>query len=47
MCVDDPLKEENLLKEVGRGIFIIRSLMDKVEFENTPEGVRVTMTKTV
>ena len=46
-CVDDPLKEENLLKEVGRGIFIIRSLMDKVEFENTPEGVRVTMTKTV
>ena len=46
-CVDDPLKEENLLKEVGRGIFIIRSLMDSVDFENTPEGVRVTMTKTV
>lgn len=46
-CVDDPLKEENLLKEVGRGIFIIRSLMDSVDFENTPEGVRVTITKTV
>ncbi len=46
-CVDDPLKEENLLKEVGRGIFIIRSLMDSVEFENTSEGVRVTLTKTV
>lgn len=46
-CVDDPLKEENLLKEVGRGIFIIRSLMDSVDFENTPEGVRVTLTKTI
>lgn len=45
--IDDPLKEENLLKEVGRGIFIIRSLMDSVEFENTPDGVRVTLSKTI
>lgn len=44
-CVDDPLKEENLLKEVGRGIFIIKSLMDSVEFENRPSGVRVTLIK--
>ena len=36
--VPDPLAEENLLKEVGRGIFIVRSLMDDLRFERTPEG---------
>jgi len=36
--VPDPLAEENLLKEVGRGIFIVRSLMDDLEFERAPEG---------
>jgi serine/threonine-protein kinase RsbW len=34
--VADPLAEENLLKEVGRGIFIVRSLMDDVQFEQNP-----------
>lgn len=33
-----PITEENLLKEVGRGIFIVRSLMDKVDFIFKPEG---------
>lgn len=33
-----PITEENLLKEVGRGIFIVRSLMDKVDFIFKQEG---------
>jgi serine/threonine-protein kinase RsbW len=41
--VPDPLAEENLLKEVGRGIFIVRSLMDDLEFERAPEGGMVVM----
>ena len=45
--VDDPLKEENLLKEVGRGIFIVRSLMDSVDVQATPNGSVVTMTKKI
>ena len=30
--IPNPVAEENLLKEIGRGIFIVRSLMDNVEF---------------
>jgi serine/threonine-protein kinase RsbW len=36
--IPDPLAEENLLKEVGRGIFIARSLMDDVKYERDPGG---------
>ncbi len=36
--VPDPLAEENLLREVGRGIFIVRSLMDQMKYEQTDEG---------
>lgn len=39
--VKNPLKEENLLRESGRGIFLMRTLMDKVEFEPTPKGTQV------
>ena len=45
--VDDPLAEENLLKEVGRGIFIVRSLMDKVEIKPNEHGTTVTITKAI
>ncbi len=45
--VPDPLKEENLLKEVGRGIFIAKSLMDDVTFETQPNGSTVTMEKDI
>ncbi|MEX0647291.1 MAG: ATP-binding protein, partial [Balneolaceae bacterium] len=31
---DDPLQEENLLKEGGRGIFLIRQICDEVEFRD-------------
>jgi len=45
--LDDPLAEENLLKEVGRGIFIVRSLMDSVDIELTKEGAKVTFTRDI
>ena len=37
----NPLKDENLMRESGRGIFLMRTLMDKVEFEQTREGMQV------
>ena len=39
--VPDPLEEKNLLKTSGRGIFLMRSLMDKVLIKVTPEGTEV------
>jgi serine/threonine-protein kinase RsbW len=44
--VDNPIEDENLLKEVGRGIFIVKSLMDKVVFKSKPgEGTTATLIK--
>ena len=40
----DPLDPKNLLKESGRGIFIMRSLMDDVSFSFSPEGTKVQFT---
>jgi serine/threonine-protein kinase RsbW len=37
------LAEENLLRENGRGVFLIRSLMSSVGFEKFPDGWEVTM----
>ena len=37
----NPLKEENLHRESGRGIFLMRTLMDKVEFEHLSSGMQV------
>jgi serine/threonine-protein kinase RsbW len=45
--IEDPVSEDNLLKEVGRGIFIVRSLMDKVEIEPSKSGTKITLTKDV
>ena len=39
----DPLLPENLLKPSGRGIHIVKSLMDSVEYEFTPHGTRIVM----
>lgn len=39
--VANPLKEENLLRESGRGIFLMRTLMDRVEFERIKGGYQV------
>jgi len=44
--VADPLKEENLLKADGRGMFFMRSFMDEVAYTFPPEGgTRVRMVK--
>jgi serine/threonine-protein kinase RsbW len=40
-AVANPLKKKNLLKESGRGIFLMRTLMDKVEFQQTAGGMEV------
>lgn len=39
--VANPLREENLLRESGRGIFLMRTLMDRVEFEAVKSGYQV------
>jgi serine/threonine-protein kinase RsbW len=39
--VGNPLAKENLLRESGRGIFLMRTLMDKVEFEVGRSGTLV------
>ena len=39
----DPLAEENLLRENGRGVFLMRSLMESVDFERFPGGSKVIM----
>ena len=39
----NPLAEENLLRENGRGVFLMQSMMDTVEFDKTPDGAEVIM----
>ncbi len=38
----DPRDPKNLLKENGRGIFILKTLMDKVTYSFSPEGTTLT-----
>ncbi len=45
--IADPLADENLLKETGRGIFIVRALMDTVDIKPGKQGTTVTITKAV
>jgi serine/threonine-protein kinase RsbW len=42
--VPNPLDEANLLKESGRGIFLMRSMMDKVKYHTNKKGTVVEMT---
>ena len=41
--VRNPLKKKNLMRENGRGIFLMRTLMDKVEFDIGPSGAQVVL----
>ena len=43
----DPLDQNNLLKQVGRGIFIVKSLMGSVDFNVTPTGTEVILKKKI
>lgn len=42
-----PIDDTNLLKEVGRGIFIVRALMDSVDVTATGHGTTVVITKKI
>jgi serine/threonine-protein kinase RsbW len=41
----DPTTPEHLMDDHGRGMLIIRSMMDEVHVERLDEGMRITMTK--
>lgn len=43
--ISDPLAPENLLKESGRGIFILSTLMDEVKFRFDKNGTEISMVK--
>ncbi|MBV9669315.1 MAG: ATP-binding protein [Acidobacteriales bacterium] len=43
--VPDPLAPENLMKQSGRGIFLIRSFMDEVQIRELQPGTELTMIK--
>ena len=45
--LSDPLTPENILKESGRGIFLIRQLMDRVTFNFTDQGTEVVALKKI
>jgi serine/threonine-protein kinase RsbW len=41
--LQDPREEKNLMKENGRGVFLMRSLMDRVRFKRFKSGSVVEM----
>ena len=43
--VPDPTREENITKGSGRGVYLVRRLMDKVEYND--KGNRVKLTKRI
>jgi len=46
-CTNDPTRLENLLREDGRGLFLMRRLMDRVEqVSNGHNMVRLTLGRT-
>ncbi len=45
--IPNPLAPENLLKQSGRGIFLIRAFMDDVRIRNLEPGTELTMIKNV
>ena len=44
-CVLDPTLEENLSKKDGRGIFIMKKLMDRVDYKFSSNHTRLVMIK--
>ncbi len=43
--IPDPLAPENLLKQSGRGIFLMRAFMDEVRFRKLNPGTEITLIK--
>lgn len=46
-AIPDPLAPENLLKQSGRGIFLIRTYMDEVRFRDLHPGTEMVLIKRV
>ena len=44
-ALPDPTLPENIYKEAGRGIHVIRHLMDKLEIHSRETGTEVVMLK--
>jgi len=44
-ALSNPLDPENLLRESGRGVFIVRSLMDEISYDFSKGGTQVTLLK--
>jgi serine/threonine-protein kinase RsbW len=42
--VPDPTEPENLLKDSGRGVYLMRVYMDDVIFNHSPEGTEIILT---
>ncbi|KAA3635210.1 MAG: ATP-binding protein [Calditrichaeota bacterium] len=45
--ISNPLDEANLLKDSGRGIFIVKSLMDSLEVNKTETGTSIIIKKAI
>ena len=43
--VPDPLSPENLMKQSGRGIFLMRAFMDEVRIRKVDPGTEITLIK--
>jgi serine/threonine-protein kinase RsbW len=43
--VPDPLAPENLMKQSGRGIFLMRAFMDEVRIRKVDPGTEITLIK--
>jgi serine/threonine-protein kinase RsbW len=45
-ALPDPVAADNLMREVGRGLFIVRAYMDEVHFQKIGDlGLRITLVK--
>jgi len=44
-AIPNPLAPENILKPSGRGVFLMRAIMDEVEFRRLAPGTEITMIK--
>jgi serine/threonine-protein kinase RsbW len=44
-AIPDPLAPENILKPSGRGVFLMRAIMDEVEFRRLAPGTEITLVK--
>ncbi len=43
--IPDPLAEENLMRTSGRGVFLMRAIMDEVHFDSLHPGTGITLVK--